>query len=58
MLCTDYYAKRIANKTNGLVDITLFILFQINQYMGLLALPSYFSDHKTMSLLSIVTVTH
>ena len=28
-MCTEYYAKRIANKTNGLVDV-LFFLIPIN----------------------------
>ena len=27
---TEKYAKRVANKTNGLVDITLFFLIPIN----------------------------
>ena len=29
-MCTEQYAKRVANKTNGLVDITLFSLILIS----------------------------
>ena len=29
-MCTEQYAKRVTNKTNGLVDITLFSLIPIS----------------------------
>ena len=31
-MCTERYEERVANKTNGLVDITLFSLIPIGFY--------------------------